>query len=200
MPWRALLLALGLLPATSGAAPPLVNVCWDYGCDRSQRVVLPAGAWAAVRSLFTPAAPDPASERLRIARFERAVGPLTGTDRDRPGNIAGAGEPGQMDCIDESRNTTGYLHVLAEHGLLAWHRVGRPAHRMRWLIDQHRTAVIVDRSDGVAWAVDSWFLGNGRRPYVQRLDAWRDMEALPPNEDAPAGREPGPRDVQARAR
>lgn len=185
-------LLLALLPATAAALPPLVNVCWDYGCDRNARLVLPRDAWAGIRSLFSPAAPGPAAERRRIAaaiaRFERAVGPLTGTDRDRYENIAGSGLGGQQDCIDESRNTDTYLRVLAERGLLAWHGVGPRAHRMRWVLDQHWTAVIIDRSDGTRWAVDSWFLDNGRRPYVQRLPEWLDMAPLPDNPDAAGGR------------
>lgn len=189
---RARVLLLALLPLAAPAAadgPPLVNVCWDYGCDRSARIVLPAADWAAIRDLFEPAAPDPRSERARIAaaiaRFERAVGRVTGTDADRGGNVSGSGLPGQMDCIDESRNTAGYLGVLAGRGLLAWHDVGRRHKRLLWVLDQHWTATVVERATGARWAVDSWFLDNGRRPYVQRLERWLAKADLPPNPDAP---------------
>lgn len=188
---RPLLLTLLPLaaPVAAAGAPPLVNVCWDFGCKSSARHVLPAADWAAIRDLFVPPAPDPASERRRIAaaiaRFERAVGTATGTDADRGGNVTGSGLPGQMDCIDESRNTAGYLGVLAERGLLAWHDVGRRHKRLVWVLDQHWTAVVVERSSGTRWAVDSWFLDNGRRPYVQRLDRWLAKADLPPNPDAP---------------
>lgn len=187
---RALLLALLPLaaPAVAGA-PPLVNVCWDYGCDRSARIVLPAADWTAIRDLFEPAAPGPERERARIAaaiaRFERAAGRVTGTDADRGGNVTGSGLPGQMDCIDESRNTAGYLGVLAGRGLLAWHDVGRRHKRLVWVLDQHWTATVVERATGTRWAVDSWFLDNGRRPYVQRLEQWLAKAELPPNPDAP---------------
>lgn len=188
---RPLLLALLPLaaPVAAGEPPPLVNVCWDYGCNSSARLVLPAADWAAIRDLFVPRAPDPASERARIAtaiaRFERALGPATGTDADRGGNVAGSGLPGQMDCIDESRNTAGYLGVLAERGLLAWHDVAGRHKRAPWLLDQHWTAVVVERDAGTRWAVDSWFLDNGRRPYVQRLDRWLAKAELPPHPEAP---------------
>ncbi len=183
----ALLLGAWLLGA-EGHPPPLVNVCWDYGCDRSERLMVPADAWAAIRALLQEPAPDPATERARIAtaiaRLEAAVGPRTGTDADRHGNIAGSGQPGQLDCIDESRNTTGYLHVLAERGLLHWHRVGERRKRAPWIFDQHWTAVVIDRTDGRRWAIDSWHLDNGLRPYVQPLDAWFDGDDLPANPDA----------------
>jgi len=191
----ALLPALALATAAAAQPPPIVNVCWDYGCDRNERVVVPLAGWERIRALFRPAAPSPARERERVAQaialFEQSVGPLTGTDADRYGNVVGSGRPGQMDCIDESRNTDGYLRVLAERGLLSWHDVGRRRERLKWILDQHWTAVIIDHTDGRRWAVDSWFLDNGKRPYVQPLDAWLAKADLPPNPDAPPGGPPG---------
>ena len=187
---------LAMLAPTAWATPPIVNVCWDYGCDRNARVIVPEQAWTRIRALFHPAAPDPAAERDRIAQaialFEQAVGPLTGTDHDHYENVVGAGRPGQMDCIDESRNTDGYLRALAERGLLAWHDVGERHERLVWILDQHWTAVVIDRTDGKRWAIDSWFLDNGKRPYVQRLDAWLAKAPLPPNPDAADGQHDPP--------
>lgn len=187
----ALMLSLPAAASTDAlsAAPPPVNVCWDYGCDRNMRLLVPDPAWRAIRALFAAPAPSPAVERERIAiavaRFEAAVGAVTGTGADRRGNIVGAGRPGQLDCIDESRNTTGYLHALADRGLLRWHDVGERQKRLFWVIDQHWTATVIDRSDGRHWAIDSWFLDNGQRPHVQRLEAWLARAELPPNPDAP---------------
>ncbi len=184
----ALLLGAWLFGADGAPPPPLVNVCWDYGCDRSERLMVPPDAWAEIRDLLREPPPDPAAERTlvatAIARFEAALGPRTGTDADLRGNFAGSGQPGQLDCIDESRNTTGYLHVLAERGLLHWHDVGERRKRAPWLFDQHWTAVLVDHSDGGRWAIDSWPLDNGLRPHVQALDAWLDGDDPPPNPDA----------------
>jgi len=175
----ALLLGAWLL-GIDGSPPPLINVCWDYGCDRSERLMVPADAWAAIHRRLREPPPDAATERSRvavaIARFEAAVGAQTGTWMDLGGNLAGSGQPGQLDCIDESRNTTGYLHVLAERGLLHWHRVGERQKRAPWLFDQHWTAVLVDRTDGRRWAIDSWHRDNGERPYVQTLEAWLDKD------------------------
>ncbi|MEX0607077.1 MAG: hypothetical protein WD382_09595 [Halofilum sp. (in: g-proteobacteria)] len=183
------------LPQASTGAPPLtevppaVNVCWGYGCDRSKRLMLPAAAWRSVQAMFASPAPSATAERERIAtaiaRIETAVGTITGTHADRGGNIAGSGQPGQLDCIDESRNTAGYLHILAEHGLLRWHRVGARHKRLPWIFDQHWTATVVEHEDGSRWAIDAWFLDNGSRPHVQPLDAWLAKAELPPNPDAP---------------
>lgn len=176
-------------PTLLAAAPPRVTVCWDYGCDEHRRVTLPASEWQAIRTLFRPAPADAAAERKRIAEaiahFERATGRLIGTTADLGGNRAGSGQPYQMDCIDESRNTDRYLRVLAARGLLRWHEVTERRKRAPWLLDQHWTAVIREHGSGTSWAVDSWFLDNGKRPYIQPLDAWLDKAELPFNPDAP---------------
>lgn len=153
------------------------------------RLVVPESTWHEVRALFATPAPTAAVERERVARavalFETGLGEVTGTHADRGGNIVGDGEDGQLDCIDESRNTRGYLHLLADRGLLWWHRVGQRHKRMRWVLDQHWTATIVERASGTRWAIDSWMLDNGARPYVQKLDEWLAKADPPPNPDAP---------------
>lgn len=184
-----LALALLLVPAAALAAPPAVTVCWDYGCDARREVVLSASAWERIRGLFSPIPADAAGERRRIARaialFERETGQRVGTSADLGGNVAGSGRPYQMDCIDESRNTDGYLRVLEKRGLLRWHDVMDRRRRAPWLLDQHWTAVVRARTDGTDWAVDSWYLDNGREPYIQRLAAWLEKAELPFNPDAP---------------
>lgn len=182
-------IALLAAPAVLAAAPPQVTVCWGYGCNEQRQVTLPAPDWREIRSLFGSTAADAAAERERIARaiarFEQATGRLIGTFADLGGNLAGSGTSYQMDCIDESRNTDGYLRVLADRGLLRWHEVTERHKRAPWLFDQHWTAVIREHGDGTAWAVDSWFLDNGKRPYIQPLHAWLDKAELPFNPDAP---------------
>jgi len=186
---RLAALILFLAVPVGASAGPRVDVCWDYGCDRQARVEIPAQDWARIASLFRPAPTNPAAERGRIAkaiaRFERVAGRLVGTKADLGGNRAGSGKPFQMDCIDESRNTDTYLRVLEAHDLLAWHDVVERRKRAPWILDQHWTAVVRERADGTAWAVDSWFLDNGKRPYIQPLDAWLDKAELPHNPDAP---------------
>jgi len=138
-------------------------------------VTLSNEQWQTVRKLFVPNA-SPAEERenirLAIAILEDTVGHITGTWRDLAGNTAGAGQPGQLDCISESKNTDTYLHLLADDGLLKWHRVGQRQVRHPLIFNTHWTAVIVEQGDGEQYAVDSWFLDNGQPPYIQPLDDW----------------------------
>jgi hypothetical protein len=172
-------LSLYCLPvATVMAAAPgeqTFFVCTDYHCDRGWQVTLTAGQWQSIRNLFTGNT-SPASERdsirRAIARLETLVGAITGTWRDLAGNIAGAGQPGQLDCISESKNTTTYLQLLFNDGLLNWHDIEERQVRHTLIFNTHWTAAIRDRSSGMQFAVDSWFGDNGQPPIIQPLDDW----------------------------
>lgn len=164
------------------AAPALDGfpVCYNFECSRQKTVKLDAQQWQTIRALFTPAAASSAEERAMIrraiAQMEVFAGVLTGTSGELGGNVAGAGLPGQMDCIDESTNTTTYLTLLQQNGLLSWHQVRERAQRDKWIIDIHWTAVMRDTDSGQLYAVDSWFLDNGQPPYIQRLEDWLDKK------------------------
>jgi hypothetical protein len=83
----------------------------------------------------------------------------------------------QLDCVDESTNSTTYLRMMERDGLLRYHRVGSRAARARsggFIIGwPHFTAVIEEIASGEKWAVDSWFRNNGEPPEVVPLSLWR---------------------------
>jgi hypothetical protein len=111
--------------------------------------------------------------------MEQIVGSMTPTDRDRGGNdFEGDDWSGQMDCIDESTNTTSYLNLFEQHGLLKWHRVKERVYRAPRILDQHWAAQIEHTATGQRYAVDSWYKDNGERPYVQMVEAWKRKEAF----------------------
>jgi len=169
----ACLLALGATRAqtVSDAFP----VCLDYHCDETRQLTLSDEEWQMLATVFTDQA-SPAMERARIgeaiASMERLVGEKTGTWRDLAENAAGAGGPGQLDCIAESMNSTTYLQLFEQAGWLRWHRVEPRARRQRWLFAIHWTAVIQDTQTKVRYAVDSWYRDNGMPPITQPLDDW----------------------------
>lgn len=186
----------GLLAAltlqSAAADPSRARICFDYGCKSSAEVRFDASDWDQIEALFATdrgAAVERDSLAAAVALLERIAGAQAGTGQDRGGNVDGSGLPGQMDCIDESTNTTTYLNLLAERGLLRHHRVATRQMRAPWLLDQHWTAV-VQADDGQHFAVDSWFLYNGLRPYVQPLEAWLDKADLPPHPDLETRLEP----------
>jgi len=85
------------------------------------------------------------------------------------------GIQGRMDCIDNSSNTTTYLHILRDIGELPGWTVSSPHVRNGFDITAvHWTAVIIDANSGVPWSVDSWYRPNGHLPMVMPLQAWID--------------------------
>jgi hypothetical protein len=156
--------------------PAHFNICFGHGCTYLGWVKLSTEQWQQVRDVFAEPADSAAEERAQIAAaialLERIVGPLTGTDGDKGGDWAGLGLRGQMDCIDESINTTIYLRMLQKDGLMRRHSVVDRATRWTLISWPHTTAVIRERDSLERWAVDSWFLDNGEPPFVLPLETW----------------------------
>lgn len=170
-----LVVCLPLATVTAGVPAPFFS-CTDYHCDEGQTVRLNEVQWQSVRVLFnsiSSAAEERQQLRLAIALLEQEVGAMTGTWRDLAENVAGAGLPGQLDCIAESKNTTTYLELLNDAGLLRWHSVETRTIRHPLIFNVHWSAVIRDAHSGEQYAVDSWFLDNGHPPYIQPLDDWK---------------------------
>jgi hypothetical protein len=163
------------------AAPAPFFSCTDYHCDEGQTVRLSDRQWERVRNQFPEPAGSPEGEREQIrsaiAMLESEVGGITGTWRDLGENVAGAGQPGQLDCISESKNTTTYLRLLQANDLLKWHSVETREVRTL-LIFSHWSAVIRDKSSGERYVVDSWFLDNGQPPYIQTLADWKSRRSF----------------------
>lgn len=162
-------------------SPARFSVCSEHTCRRVTVVGLQPEQWQRERRLFLPPPLDAVQERERIAQaialMEAMVGPLTGTEQDKGRNFQGVGIEGQMDCIDESTNTTTYLTMLLKDGLLKWHSVEDRATRGFFIFGwPHTTAVMRDTVTGQLYSVDSWFLDNGQPPYIQKLEDWRDKK------------------------
>jgi len=186
----ALLLYFTCMPlmAVTRAAtvPPPFFSCTNYHCRKGRTVQLNEVQWQSIRNLFaTNSSASEERQRIRqaIALFEQEVGAITGTWQDLAGNVAGAGLPGQLDCIAESKNTTTYLKLLYNAGLLKWHRVEARAMRHPLIFNVHWSAVIRDTRSGVPYAVDSWFLDNGRPPYIQPLEDWKSGQRFDPRQE-----------------
>lgn len=162
--------------------PAGFTVCYGYGCVQRAEIAFAPGEWNEIRTIFEQSA-TPAGERALIARaigrIEQIVGPKAGTTGDAGGTFpgfVGQGSGAQQDCQDETANTTSYLLMLEDAGLLRHHRVSSPVGRA-WLGYggwPHFTAVVQEIDSGAFWAVDSWWEDNGVEPYIVPLPAWRD--------------------------
>lgn len=165
---------------------PVVPVCYNYGCKTQTHVRLQPEEWDAILRIFDTPAETPRIERARIRQtvmlMERFMGGRTPIHRDK-GKNADPAIGGQMDCIDESRNTDAYLRVLNRYELLTWHRLHERVLRIRWVVFQHWGAQIEDIMTGQRYIVDSWYLDSGEPPYIQKLKDWKKKRPFPPQDD-----------------
>jgi hypothetical protein len=161
--------------------PKAFSVCYKHSCAQVDVIGLSEPQWQGVRALFPGPAKSAEEERQRIAEaiayLEREVGTLIHTEHDKRGNIEGfMGASNQLDCVDESSNSTTYLTLMEQDGLLHWYRTDERATRGYLIFGgwPHTTATIRDRRSDERWAVDSWFHDNGEPPEILPLAKWRD--------------------------
>ena len=161
--------------------PPKVEqfqVCHDVGCENRTLVSLKQADWEKLKGYFQPAAISAKAEREQIrnavALFEEIVGPLAKTQNDMSRNQSGPRwTDRQLDCVAETINTTTYLLLFQQQGWLRWHTVGFPQHRGFFdLLGPHNTAVIVEKTNGQRYVVDSWFHKNGELPEIVTSEQW----------------------------
>lgn len=152
--------------------------CHSYGCPKHDLIELNKQQWKKIDKIFPTPSRTPQQERSRVEKaigvFETIVGAMAGTDKDIHGTFIKMGK-GQLDCVDESTNTTIYLDLLRQRGHLTFHEIEQPQIRLpfigggRWT---HQTATIRDLKTGERYAVDSWFEDNGYPAHVVPLDEW----------------------------
>jgi hypothetical protein len=164
-------------------SPDQIIFCHGYGCKFRTAVALSAADHTRLAAIMAPGKASAEAERrsaaAAVAWFDRLAGPMAGTSNHlaRAG-VAHAGESGQLDCIDSSRNTMSVLMVLDDLKLLRHHRVDAPVAR-GFLLDgkaPHVTAVLAEQRSARQWAVDSWTRPGGQPPEVVPLDRWMDMD------------------------
>ncbi len=154
--------------------------CHGYGCKFITGIEFSEQDWQDISALFTPTPQTPQAERARlkpaIAIFERKTGIQAGTSGDKWGTFRKIGDK-QHDCVDESTNTTIYLSLLEQRGLLKHHKIEPPSVRLplihagHW---PHQTAVISEIQTSKFFAIDSWFHDNGALPEIVPLKQWKE--------------------------
>jgi hypothetical protein len=169
--------------AEANPTPRDFRVCHAYGCKEESRITLSDAEWRRVRAAFEPAAATAGAERRQIAAaiaiLEAEVGERTGTSAHQRREV-NAGDPTQLDCIDESVNTWTYLTMLERDGLIRLHRVGALAHggSLIWM-DMRNTAVLERTTTGTRYAVDPWLVDAAQPPPIFPLSIW--LTSWPPH-------------------
>jgi hypothetical protein len=154
--------------------------CHGYGCKFIVPIEMTKADWKPIEKIFKPAPKNAQSERAAITKatalFEQLAGAATKTTTDQAGTFRKLGDD-QLDCVDESTNTTTFMDMMAQKGLIRFHTVQPPTMRLpiihagRW---PHQTAVLRETATGELYAVDSWFRDNGAPSDVISLKEWKD--------------------------
>ncbi|CDO60407.1 hypothetical protein BN1012_Phect2194 [Candidatus Phaeomarinobacter ectocarpi] len=158
-------------------SPEHFVICSGHGCYERHDVHLSEGQWEGVRSVFAQAPANAEEERkligLAVSKLEKLAGAQTGTDADLGGTYSNFWLANQLDCADETVNTTTYLKLLMADGLIAKHRLGGRLHKGD-IIDYlpHMAPTIIDQETGTQWVVDSWYLDHGEPPEITTAALW----------------------------
>lgn len=156
-----------------------IQHCRGYGCQYIDTVKLTHEEWQSITHHFQPRAQTAKIERAQIAQaigtMETIIGQKTGSHKDVKGTFIRTGTY-QLDCVDESTNTTLYLAALKDRNLIKLHEIQAPdvrlpiIHAGRW---PHQTAIILETKTQQRYAVDSWFHDNGKPAEIIQHDQWK---------------------------
>lgn len=154
-------------------------LCHGYSCTHKSKAGFNDAEWSKINSIFkSRPAKNAVDERkkigLALAQMEKISGAKTGTDDDDKEAVGIKRNKFQLDCIDETINTTHYIGFMQEAGLLQFHEITEPTHR-GYILDgtwPHNTAVIVEKENGALWAMDTFYRANGEEPYIVPRADW----------------------------
>lgn len=171
---------ISLMPYQDKNATPLsFDVCHGFGCSYKTPVTLSSKHWEAVKKPLEIRASDAAQERDRItmsvALMEQKVQEVTQMNADMAEARTFEKDQHQMDCLDETINTSRYLAFLEAEKLLHFHETANPVHR-GFFIDgkwPHNSAAIKEKETGAVYVIDSYYTDNGGKVYSIDLKTWR---------------------------
>ncbi len=154
------------------------EVCQGGGCAQVSTTGLTLEQWQQVAQVFKSKAQNAEQERVQIAEaigvLEQIVGKIVGTETDLAGTFDNSDTPGQMDCNDEAINTTTYMRLLKQAGLMTLHEVEDTRTRNFFFTGwPHTTAVIHEIASKQRYAVDSWFYDNGHSATIVPFEQWK---------------------------
>lgn len=158
-----------------------VFVCSAYGCRTQTPFKFSAADIAEVKKIMASGAASPSAEReatkKALAWMGHRADTAVGTAGDRPGDdMAGNGDPGQMDCVDVATNLTSYMLVMESHKMFRHHVVGsmyvKEDIRRGWSGWTHYAGILVENTSKQKFAVDGWLLASGKPPEIVEVERW----------------------------
>jgi len=171
-----------------------LRVCFNWSCASRQTMKFTSADMALVKQRMATCPGKTLHDRLQRVRIgiwqmellAEKYQPLL--VNDLPMNELEEDTVGRTDCIDNSSNTTTYLHILQDIGELSGWTITTPDVRNRILVTVHWTAVMIDNDSGLSWSVDSWYRPNGHLPMLMPMEDWFDEKVAwkPPFEEVNA--------------
>jgi len=158
-----------------------VFVCSAYGCRTQTPFRFSEADLAEIRKIMAKGLASPIAEReatkTALAWMGHRADTAVGTAGDRPGDdMAGNGDPGQMDCVDVATNLTSYMLVMERHKLFRYHTVGsiyvKEDIRRGWSGWTHYAGILIDNRSQQKFAVDGWLLASGKPPEITEVERW----------------------------
>ncbi|MGO4573184.1 hypothetical protein [Microvirga sp. 2TAF3] len=157
-----------------------IIACHGYGCARRTALAMDASWLSRASVLLKAGRSSPDAERHALSEvvklYTAYLAAQFGGAPDAPRSPPGlSGQNGQMDCVDETANTTSLLLVLQDQGFLVHHEVERPQSRGLFIDGRypHMTAIIAEKRTGSEWVVDPWAKAPGQEPDILPLSQWR---------------------------
>ncbi len=160
-----------------------LRICFNWSCHIRQTITFTSDDMDLLKRLMAKCLGPSLHNRLQRIRIgiwqmellAQKYQPLLANDRainDFEENV-----DGRTDCVDNTSNTTTYLHILRDIGELTGWTISSPKVRNRLDVTAvHWTAVVTDTDNGQPWSIDSWYRPNGHLPTVMPLRSWINEE------------------------
>lgn len=155
--------------------PSAVTYCSSHDCLVRNKLSLTTAQWQRITKSMRNSTDTPDQERenlaLAVGEYEKIAGAISGTSGDlaRTGFI----NSNQLDCIDESLNTTSLLVMLEEENLIKWHSLEGTVGRGGAFDWPHFATSLREKESANIFVLDSWFRDNGNPAVVLPLDVWK---------------------------
>ena len=154
------------------------KLCHGFGCTSRTQVKMDKKSWQKALKPLRVKSKTAEQERRNITKsialIEREIQKNTGMNIDLGQARTFEKDQHQMDCLDETINTSRYLDFIHQEGLLHHHDVAEPIHR-GYFVDgmwPHNSAAVQERMTGQIYAIDSYYSDNGGEVHVVPLDLW----------------------------
>ncbi len=152
-----------------------VTYCSSHDCLQRTEISLTEAEWKRISGWVGTPAKDAAKERdllaHAVAEYEKIAAVKAGTSGDKA--RTGLNNNRQLDCIDESLNTTSILLLLQEKGFIAYHSLNGTEGRGQAFDWPHFAASLRETKSGAIYVIDSWFRDNGEKADILSLADWK---------------------------